>query len=43
MQVRVSPGDLPCGAAEWQARVDLAAAHRIAFMHGFRRSTTSLP
>lgn len=40
MQVRVSPSDLPAGAegysaAEWQARVDLAAAHRIAFMQGF--------
>jgi ribulose-5-phosphate 4-epimerase/fuculose-1-phosphate aldolase len=40
MQVRVSPGDLPssakgCSATQWQARVDLAAAHRIAFMHGF--------
>jgi len=23
------------GAAQWQARVDLAAAHRLAVMHGF--------
>ena len=24
-----------CSAEEWQARVDLAAAHRLAVMHGF--------
>lgn len=24
-----------CSAAEWQARIDLAAAHRMAVMHGF--------
>ena len=35
MQVRVSPTDVNYGAAEWQARVDLAAAHRLAHMHGF--------
>jgi ribulose-5-phosphate 4-epimerase/fuculose-1-phosphate aldolase len=36
MQFRVSPTTLSdLGAAEWQARVDLAAAHRLAFMHGF--------
>jgi ribulose-5-phosphate 4-epimerase/fuculose-1-phosphate aldolase len=35
MQVRVSPSNLQCSAEEWQARIDLAAAHRLAFMHGF--------
>jgi ribulose-5-phosphate 4-epimerase/fuculose-1-phosphate aldolase len=36
MQIRVSPETLAdCSADEWQARVDLAAAHRLAFMHGF--------
>src|SRR6201984_1770809 len=36
MQFRVSPQALgECSAAEWQARVDLAAAHRLAVMHGF--------
>jgi ribulose-5-phosphate 4-epimerase/fuculose-1-phosphate aldolase len=36
MQIRVSPKTLEdCSADEWQARVDLAAAHRLAFMHGF--------
>jgi ribulose-5-phosphate 4-epimerase/fuculose-1-phosphate aldolase len=36
MQIRVSPKMLEnCSADEWQARVDLAAAHRIAFIHGF--------
>jgi len=35
MQVRLSPTTLKCSAEEWQARVDLAAAHRLAFMHGF--------
>jgi ribulose-5-phosphate 4-epimerase/fuculose-1-phosphate aldolase len=35
MQVRLSPTTLPCSAAEWRARIDLAAAHRLAFMHGF--------
>src|ERR1700756_5920871 len=35
MQIRVSPNSLQCSAEEWQARIDLAAAHRIAFMHGF--------
>src|ERR1700694_2980085 len=36
MQFRVSPKTLgDCSAEEWQARVDLAAAHRLAFMHGF--------
>ena len=36
MQFRVSPQTLgDTSAAEWQARVDLAAAHRLAFMHGF--------
>ena len=33
---KVSPiGRQECSAAEWQARVDLAAAHRLAVMHGF--------
>jgi len=35
MQIRVSPNSLQCSAEEWQARIDLAAAHRLAFMHGF--------
>jgi len=35
MQVRVSPTDMNYSAEEWQARVDLAAAHRLAHMHGF--------
>jgi ribulose-5-phosphate 4-epimerase/fuculose-1-phosphate aldolase len=36
MQFRVSPQTLrECSVEEWQARVDLAAAHRLAFMHGF--------
>ena len=36
MQFRVSPKTLQdCSAEEWQARVDLAAAHRLAFMHDF--------
>jgi ribulose-5-phosphate 4-epimerase/fuculose-1-phosphate aldolase len=36
MQIRVSPDKLADTSAEqWQARVDLAAAHRLACMHGF--------
>src|ERR1700680_1448887 len=36
MQFRVSPKTLDdCSAEEWQARVDLAAAHRLAYMHDF--------
>ena len=36
MQFRVSPKTLEnYSAEEWQARVDLAAAHRLAFNHGF--------
>ena len=36
MQFRVSPEKLADVSAEqWQARVDLAAAHRLAYMHGF--------
>jgi ribulose-5-phosphate 4-epimerase/fuculose-1-phosphate aldolase len=36
MQFRASPKSLgEYSAEEWQARVDLAAAHRLAFMHGF--------
>src|SRR5882762_2809086 len=36
MQFRVSPKTLhDCSAEQWQARVDLAAAHRLAYMHGF--------
>jgi len=36
MQLKVSPvGRHECSAVEWQARVDLAAAHRIAVIHGF--------
>ena len=27
--------DTDLAAAQWQARVDLAAAHRLAVMHGF--------
>jgi ribulose-5-phosphate 4-epimerase/fuculose-1-phosphate aldolase len=35
MQLKVSPVTRQeCSAQEWQARVDLAAAHRIAVMHG---------
>ena len=35
MQLKVMPiTRRECGAEEWQARVDLAAAHRIANMHG---------
>jgi ribulose-5-phosphate 4-epimerase/fuculose-1-phosphate aldolase len=35
MQFRVSPKTLSeCSTEEWQARVDLAAAHRLAHMHG---------
>ena len=36
MQFRVSPKTLgEYSAEEWQARVDLAAAHRLAYIHGF--------
>ncbi|HVX76554.1 MAG TPA: class II aldolase/adducin family protein [Bradyrhizobium sp.] len=36
MQFRVSPKTLKeCSAGEWQVRVDLAAAHRLAVMQGF--------
>src|ERR1700745_4064467 len=36
MQFRVSPKTLSqCSPEEWQARVYLAAAHRLAWMHGF--------
>src|SRR5437899_8984084 len=36
MQCRVSPKALgDCSAEEWQARVDLAAAHRLSFNQGF--------
>jgi ribulose-5-phosphate 4-epimerase/fuculose-1-phosphate aldolase len=36
MQLQVSPITREeCSAQEWQARVDLAAAHRAAVMHGF--------
>ncbi len=36
MQLKVAPLSRDdCSAEEWQARVDLAAAHRIAVMHGF--------
>src|SRR5262245_14996561 len=36
MQLKVSPiSQQDCSAAEWQARIDLAAAHRLAVMHGF--------
>lgn len=36
MQLKVSPVTREeCSAQEWQARVDLAAAHRAAVMHGF--------
>src|SRR5207247_647766 len=36
MQFRVSPKTLSeCSAEQWQARVDLAAAHRLAFIQGF--------
>ena len=35
MQIRVSPNSVQCSAEEWQARIDLAAAHRLAFIQGF--------
>ena len=36
MQLKVEPTrQSDCSDAEWQARVDLAAAHRLAYMHGF--------
>ena len=36
MQLKVSPISRDeCSTEEWQARVDLAAAHRIAVIHGF--------
>jgi ribulose-5-phosphate 4-epimerase/fuculose-1-phosphate aldolase len=36
MQIRVSPKIVDkYSTAEWQARIDLAAAHRLAYMHGF--------
>ena len=36
MPLNVSPiSHQECSAAEWQARIDLAAAHRLAVMHGF--------
>ena len=36
MQLKVSPiAREECSTEEWQARVDLAAAHRIAVVHGF--------
>ena len=36
MQLKVSPTTRSeCSTEEWQARVDLAAAHRLAYMHGF--------
>ena len=36
MQIRIAPEALnDRSAEEWQARVDLAAAHRLAYMHGF--------
>ena len=36
MQQKVAPiRQSDCSDTEWQARVDLAAAHRLAYMHGF--------
>jgi ribulose-5-phosphate 4-epimerase/fuculose-1-phosphate aldolase len=36
MQLKVSPVTrAECTPAEWQARIDLAAAHRLAVLHGF--------
>ena len=36
MQLKVSPiSRQECSTEEWQARIDLAAAHRCAVMHGF--------
>ena len=36
MQLKVSPvSRQECNETEWEARVDLAAAHRLAVMHGF--------
>ena len=34
-QLATQSNPLGVPAAEWQVRVDLAAAHRLAFMHGF--------
>jgi ribulose-5-phosphate 4-epimerase/fuculose-1-phosphate aldolase len=35
LQIGISPTNIECSDEEWQARIDLAAAHRLAFMHGF--------
>jgi len=36
MQLKVEPTrQSDCSDTEWQARIDLAAAHRLAYMHGF--------
>src|SRR5262245_40957598 len=49
MQLKVSPITREeCSAEEWQARVDLAAAHRTAVMHGlhegiFNHLTLTVP
>jgi len=49
MQLKVSPvSRQECSEAEWQARIDLAAAHRIAVMHGlnegiFNHLTLTVP
>jgi ribulose-5-phosphate 4-epimerase/fuculose-1-phosphate aldolase len=48
MQIRVSPNSLQGSAEEWQARIDLAAAHRLAFVHGlsegiFNHLTLTVP
>ena len=42
MQFRVSPKSLRdnFSAEQWQARVDLAAAHRLAYMHGFPKASS---
>src|SRR5215471_4506800 len=49
MQLKVSPiSRQECSAEEWQARIDLAAAHRLAVMHGlhegiFNHLTLAVP
>ena len=42
MQLMNSPAARgECSAEEWQARVDLAAAHRLAVMHGFNEGISN--
>jgi ribulose-5-phosphate 4-epimerase/fuculose-1-phosphate aldolase len=48
MLVKTAESDVDSGAARWQARVDLAAAHRLAVLHGlnegiFNHLTSRVP